>query len=494
MTPGTEDSTPATGAAPAVRVADGITIALAMLAIWMALVARPVSLFMALGDVLSPSSLIYIAGCAQVVRHLIWPTPSAISRLRDLGVTIARRPHLAAALRAFVMTRPAVFVVAAAAVITIGVTTSGFVLSRDPVANLPARFDAGWYADIALDGYAWDHTFQRQRNIAFFPALPLLIRPVGAVLGMYEEGPSRERKMLRGLWGGVVISLTAFLWALYYVSRLADDLIGPERAPAAVLLLAAYPFAIYFNAPYTESLFLLGTAGACAHFLRRDWVAASLWGLLAGLSRPNGCFLCVPLAILAVQGRVHQFRHNGSRIPAAIHDVQSRAGVRGVAGRLIVAAMPGVGMMLFTFYLYQLTGGVWFAWARSHEAWGRSFEGLAPVVSLAQRLGEQSLLQLVAENPYNAINAAGVLFAVLMLYPVFRTLGLAWGLFVVVNLLPPLAAGGLLSMGRLTSTLFPLFLALAALVPPRTIPGWTAAFGIGQGLCAALFFTWRSLF
>jgi len=65
---------------------------------------------------------------------------------------------------------------------------------------------------------------------------------------------------------------------------------------------------------------------------------------------------------------------------------------------------------------------------------------------------------------------------------------------VLVNLLPPLIAGGLLSMGRLTSTLFPLFLALAAILPARAVPGWAAAFGIGQGFCAALFFTWRALF
>jgi hypothetical protein len=475
--------------------ADGATVLIVALAIWMALVARPVSVFLPVGDVLSPLSLLYIAASVQVVRHLIWPTPSAISRLRNLRAAIDARRHLAAALRAFVLTRPAVFIVAVAAVITVGVATPGFVLSRDPVANLPARFDAGWYGDIALDGYTWDHTFQRQRNIAFFPALPLLIRPVGAVLGMYEEGPSRERKLLRGLWGGVVISLAAFLWSLYYISRVADDLIGPERGPAAVLLLAAYPFAVYFNAPYTESLFLLGTAGACAHFLRREWVAASVWGILAGLSRPNGCFLCVPLAILAVQGRFDRFPHSGAHTrAAATQKPELRESIRAVGVRLIVAAMPGLGMMLFTLYLYQLTGGVWFAWAHSHEAWGRSFEGLAPFVSFAQRLGDQSLFQLIADNPYNAINAAGVIFAVLMIYPVFRTLGLAWALYVVVNLLPPLAAGGLLSMGRLTATLFPLFLALAATVPPRAIPGWTAAFGIGQGFCAALFFTWRALF
>ena len=67
-------------------------------------------------------------------------------------------------------------------------------------------------------------------------------------------------------------------------------------------------------------------------------------------------------------------------------------------------------------------------------------------------------------------------------------------MFVLVNLVPPLFAGGVLSMGRVTSTLFPLFLALAILVPPRSVPAWVAGFGIGQGLCATLFFTWRELF
>lgn len=470
--------------APA-RTADVLSVTLVGIAVWWWLVARPVMLFSGLRDVLSPTILIYVAASVQIVRHLMWPRPSARSRLRDLRAAIRDRPHLADALRAFFLTRPAVFVVAFAAVVTLGITaTPGFVLSREPLDNLPARFDAGWYGGIALDGYTWDHTFQRQRNIAFFPALPLLMRPVGAVLGMYEDGPSRERRMLRGLWAGAVISLAAFFWALYYVSRLAADLIGPDRASAATLLLAAYPFAVYFNAPYTESLFLLGSAAASYHFLRRDWVAAAGWGLLAGLSRPNGCFLAVPLAVLAVQRE----KRKGT-------GEKERAGrAKDLVLELVVAAMPAVGMLIFTLYLYQLTGGVWFAWARSHEAWGRSFEGLTPIVSFFEALRDEPWLQLIVNNPYNAINAVGVIFALVMTYSVFRKLGLAWGVFVLINLLPPLAAGGLLSTGRLTSTLFPLFLAFAAILPARAVPGWAAAFGIGQGFCAALFFTWRALF
>jgi hypothetical protein len=49
-------------------------------------------------------------------------------------------------------------------------------------------------------------------------------------------------------------------------------------------------------------------------------------------------------------------------------------------------------------------------------------------------------------------------------------------------------------MGRLTSTLFPLFLALSAIISSRAVPAWAAAFAVLQGLCVALFFTWRQLY
>jgi hypothetical protein len=77
---------------------------------------------------------------------------------------------------------------------------------------------------------------------------------------------------------------------------------------------------------------------------------------------------------------------------------------------------------------------------------------------------------------------------------VFRRLGAAYGLFVLLNLVPPIFAGGALSMGRISSTLFPVFIALAARLPPQSVPGWVAAFAMLQGLVATLFFTWRELF
>ena len=87
-----------------------------------------------------------------------------------------------------------------------------------------------------------------------------------------------------------------------------------------------------------------------------------------------------------------------------------------------------------------------------------------------------------------------MIFALLMLWPVRG--GWVWRMraFVLVNLVPPLLAGGLLSMGRLSSTLFPMFLALAAVLPRRAVTPLITVWALAQGLVAALFFTWRPLF
>jgi hypothetical protein len=491
------------------RLADLITAALLLLALWLASVG--IGRHLVFDRVFEPPSatlVLYAAVSLQIVRHLLWPKPAAWSRLNALRERVMTRPCVGDAVRAFVATRPAVFLVAFFSVLTIGLSAKpGFILSREPLYNLPARFDAGWYGEIALDGYTWDHTFQRQRNIAFFPALPMLMRPVGVLFGMNDRTVPRERRMLRALWAGTVLSLVAFLWALYYVARLAADLLGAEYADTATLLLSAYPFALFYNVPYTESLFLLGAAGAGYCFLRGRWIASSCFGLLVGLTRPNGCFVSIPLGIIALQQIVQSWRglktppymlwtgsrtpDPGSRIPDPASGVP-HAG-RTIAVRLLVAAMPGIGMLIFTVYLFNLTG-VWFAWARSHEAWGRTYQGLGPFVTAFGWLRDEPFLQVVGNIPFNALNTLGVIFALALAYPVFRRIGLAWGVFVLVNVFPPLFAGGVLSMGRLSATLFPLFLALAAIVPRRNVPSWVAAFAVGQGLCTTLFFTWRELF
>jgi hypothetical protein len=159
----------------------------------------------------------------------------------------------------------------------------------------------------------------------------------------------------------------------------------------------------------------------------------------------------------------------------------------------LAAAAPGLAMLAFSTYVHQLTGS-FFGWARLHEAWGRSYGGLAPVERAYGWITDEGLIHTIEGVPYDTLNSLGLLFALVMLWPVARRLGYAFAVFILINVVPPMLAGGVLSMGRLTATLFPVFLALAVSVRPRAVTSLITAFAIGQGLAAVLFFTWRPLF
>lgn len=427
--------------------------------------------------------LLFVAAALIAIRHAAHPADPLPRRI--VRIVRARREGTALAIApAALGTRLAVLFIGYMAVNTIGLapTSVGFQVSSRPLLNLPARFDAGWYAGIALEGYSFEGRFDKQQNVAFFPAFPLLERIAGYPLGAFAPRVPRDTRMARVIWGGVLVSLAAFAWAAVYLWRLARETIGEARAPAAVALLAAYPFAVFFSAPYTESVFLLGCLGAVYHFRRQELAPAAAWGLLVGLTRPNGCFLSAVLAVMLLE-RVRPWRWTET----------TSLQMREAGTSLLAAAAPGLGMLAFSAYVQHLTGD-FFGWARLHEAWGRSYEGLAPVARGYGWLVDEGLLTVMQNVPYDTLNSLGLIFALAMLWPVTRRLGAAAGLFIVINVVPPMLAGGVLSMGRLTATLFPVFLALAAMVPARAVPPLVTVLALLQGLAAALFFTWRPLF
>ena len=174
--------------------------------------------------------------------------------------------------------------------------------------------------------------------------------------------------MARALWAGVAIAVMAFAWASAYLVRLARDTIGEPLAPAAVALMAAYPFAVFFSAPYTESLFVLGAIATFYHFGRQQWGYAAAWGLVVGLTRPNGCFLTLPLLVLLAE-RVAKTENRGpgTEDRGANREGQLAKGEgRGaILKGAIVAAMPVFGMLAYSAYVHQVTGS-WFGWARLH--------------------------------------------------------------------------------------------------------------------------------
>jgi hypothetical protein len=433
----------------------------------------------------SPARTLLWALVVVVVRHLLAPGNPIY---RDLPTRIASACRTAAARTAagaFLGTRPAILLVGSLAVFTVGYREGGApwkLIEDNEFVNLQARWDVGWYLGVAIDGYSYvPNRPLDQQNIVFFPAYPLLMRIVGRLLG---GSPTAF------ILSGTLVSLAAFFGALVYLFRLARELLGADdEARGAVWLLATFAFALFFSAVYTESLFLVGAVGACYHFRRGEFVRAGLWGVLVGLTRPPGCFVSVPLAVLALQPLMPAWLAGGRQIEA-----RSRTDGRTLAAALASAAMPGIGMLLYSAYIWQLTGDP-LAWAKGHAAWGREYSGLGVLVTQRYEwLSQGGLYAYTSQVPGDLLNAIGPIFVLAASWPVARRLGLAYAVFILINILPPLAAGGLLSAGRFSAVIFPAFIWFASAVPRRHQPAWLSGFVAIQALNAVLFYTWRPLF
>jgi Mannosyltransferase (PIG-V) len=437
----------------------------------------------------SPLRLAFITLAIIAARHAAFPSLPLHRRALDWARFLRDDPAASVVTTAW-LSRVAVLVAAYFAVLTIGLNKEvGFKVSADPLMNLPARYDAGWYASIALNGYYFQGRYDRQGPIVFFPAYPVAMRVVGYLVGAFDRRVFWDWRLARALWGGAILSIIMFMWGASYLARLARDTIGEAHATDAVLLIAAYPFAIFFSLPYTEALFLLGSVAAFYHFRRHEWVRAATWGGLVGLTRPNGCLLSVALACVIVE----QWFSGRATEPSPDQSPNHRLPIHQVVKALAAASTPGLGMLAFSAYVHHLTGS-WFGWVHLQVAWGRSFEGLAPLGRALTRIGDEGLARAIVLVPYQTLNALAWIFALAMLWPVVRRLGIGAAVFVIINVVLPVFAGGLMSMGRITSTLFPTFIALAAILPRRFVLPLVTAFAIGQGVVAAIFFTWRPLF
>jgi hypothetical protein len=381
-------------------------------------------------------------------------------------------------------TRLGVLAVGFLSVVLVGFPFSGeqsppIQIYRNALLDLPARWDTGWYLTIANEGYSYSAaTPNAQQNIAFFPAFPLIVRYLSVIFGRQP------------LWTGVAVSLVAFFWALVYFLRLArTHLQDEDQAVTAVLLLAAYPFALFFSAAYTEALFLLTLVGAVYHFRRDELWQAAGWGLLAGLTRPNGAFLSVVLGLMVLE----TFRRERRRTPAE-RDAGPpfRWGVH--LDRLATASAPGIGMLVYSTFILYLTGHP-FQWTAQNAAWGRVYRSLDTLVTdRVDFVTQYGAYAYMSNQALDLFYLLSVLFILGAVWPVYRRFGLPYAVLLLINLVPPMAAGGLLSIGRVTSVLFPAFLWLGSAIPPRHRGAWVAVFACLQGFAAVLFFTWRPLY
>jgi len=146
-----------------------------------------------------------------------------------------------------------------------------------------AKWDGGWYVEIAKLGYARDYVPGVQSPWPFFPLLPWIMH------AGHWLGPSEALV-------GVVVNHAAFLLGLAGLYRIARRHFDDRASTLAVWTMALFPASIMFSMVYPSSIIFAGSVWAFAFVEERRDVAAGLATLAAVMVRPNGFLVAIALA------------------------------------------------------------------------------------------------------------------------------------------------------------------------------------------------------
>ena len=320
-------------------------------------------------------------------------------------------------------------------------------MTRDlgAVTDVWARWDSVWFLRIAKHGY----DAATGAASAFYPLYPGAVGVLGRVFfGHY-------------VLSGIVVSIAAAFGSFLLLHRVAEERLGVDGARRAVLYLAVFPFALFLQAVYSESLYLLLTLAAFVLAERGRFLAAGAAAGLALLTRPLGIALLPALALLAWRKRER---------------------VRALAGLAVAPVL----FAAYPLYLWRAEGDPW-AFVHSQRIWSRHLSPAGPLGGVwdGLRAGWAGVEQLASgshthvywtavqdTDPIRAatINLENLAFLVLFIgltVVAWRRFGAPYGVFAAVSLAIPLSVPSerwpLLSLPRFGLTVFPFFLALAAL-------------------------------
>lgn len=373
-----------------------------------------------------------------------------------------RRGLLTPATAAVVASRLVVFAVAFAAGWLIGVheppidrrfplRAEVFEGALGHLVNPWAHWDGVWFVKIATSGYAEDGG-----STAFFPLLPSLLRYVGVLFGGNL------------VVTGIFVSLLCYAVSAWLLYRLVRADFDAALASRVVVYLAISPLSFFFQAVYTESLFLMLSL-ACFLFAREGRLRlAGILGLLAVLTRSTGVLLLIPMTYYYYQHRGWSLRRTDSH----------------VANLLMIPE----GLLIWMTYL-SLAFANPFSFAGAQTQWARMLAAPNYTVGRAAVAALSGAWTLVATNygalslrlsdDWSAIDLAAaniialtaLVITVLLLWYGAHRLPPAYSLYALASVIFPLffpaQSMPLMSFPRFALTVFPLYIALALFTRSR---------------------------
>ena len=306
-----------------------------------------------------------------------------------------------------------------------------------------ARWDSGWYINLAEAGY-WEPPTRvgQETNHAFFPLYPGLMRLIVRTTGIETS------------LAGNLVSAAALLVALLLFAAWTERHFGESRVVPAVLVLLLFPTSFFFAAVYTEALLLALSLAAVEAFARRRPVIGVIAGVLAGLTRISGLVLAPYLALVAFRAR----RDAGDSPGRAIREAT------------LAAASPLAGFGLFCLYFWRRFSDPLLFVTAQHN-WSGQAKSILDGPSLIWRgvVEDFQRGRLLGGSPARTLEGVYLLVFLVLAAVLLRQRRHAEALFVFLTVAIVLSSGTFESAGRYVLPAFPAFALLAGLSSRRDL-------------------------
>ncbi len=336
----------------------------------------------------------------------------------------------------------------------------GNLVYHDPAPvwiDIWARWDSEWYLLIADQGYDahrfFDHLprYEPTATAGFFPLYPWIIRALSPLFG--------------GILSGILISNLCLAVSCVLLYRLTaaecDEGHARHAGLAACAALLVYPASLFLSAVYAESLHLMLSLATFERARRGRFAAAAACAFLAGITRPAGVLLAIPLAV----------------------EWWARRRNRAVRWGWIAPIAPAAGIGAYMMFCWRTFGDP-LAFLHRQERWRGAMSG--PWRAFTRWWETTPALHGAHDS---TVEMATACFFLAMLPVLFRRLPRAYALYAAAVVLLPLTTT-LWSFGRLAIGAFPVFMVIGM---ARTSTGRHLA-AIYRLAGAALGGVWMALF
>ena len=296
----------------------------------------------------------------------------------------------------------------------------------DPYIFPWANFDGEHFTSIGYFGY---HHLQQ----AFFPLYPKLMS-----LSMLIFGWTFNVAAITGF----VISTVSFAAALIFFYKLLRLDYSEKFSLGVIAILLLYPASFYFNAIYTESLFLMLITGSFWCFRTKKYFWAGVFGILASLTRVFGVLLFFSFLI-------EIFLH---KLP--------------IKKTFWILLIP-CGLAGYMYYLYLSVGDPLAFYNLQLVVGEQHQRGIVLFPQVVYRyskmiIGMEAISPLLTTILFEL--AIGVIFMLLPIIGLFKKVRLSYLFFAFFGYVLPTVQGSFSSLPRYVLILFPSFIVLGLLI------------------------------